>query len=125
VPEHARLSLQERAVAVVESIAFLIQNNLEQIRKQQLITHLRVTGGLSKLSGLCQKLANLSGLDVSRVDDGEASARGVAWLASGQPAGWGEPGTAAQLFEPRPDSGLTERYRQFCAHLTNQLENPA
>jgi len=112
-------STAEYAVAVVESIAFLVQKNLEQIRKTHSVQRLYLSGGLSRLGGLCQKLANLSGLPASRSDDSEASARGIAWLAGGQQQDW-PAGMSTQFFTPRSDSGLMKRYQLFCDYLAQQ-----
>ena len=116
-------SQAERAVAVVESIVFLLQCNLERIMRQTTIKQLRVSGGLSRLDGLCQKLASLSGMPVTRHDDSEASARGVAWLAADQPTDWPAvddlPG-----FLPIPDIPLKNRYRHFIEALQTQTGEP-
>jgi len=112
----------EKAVAVAESILFLVQYNLEQIRKQQAILRLTVSGGLSRIKPLCQKLANLSGLPVERAEDAEASARGIAWLAAGRPENWCQTGKT-QLFEPLSDTGLTTRYSQFIEKLREYIES--
>ncbi len=116
VPDKADHTAAERAVAVVESILFLLQCNLERMTHKTPIEHLKVSGGLSKLDGLCQKLANLSGLPVERCDDPEASARGVAWLAAGRPAEWLSSRELPQ-FLPQPDAPLRERFRQFVEQL--------
>lgn len=108
------------AVAVAESIVFLLQDNLQLMQQEKPIQHLRVSGGLSQLDGLCQKLANLSGLRVERMDNPEATARGVAWLAAGRPVHWQQ--TAKQLFKPRRDTGLSHRYRQFCEQLARLIK---
>lgn len=108
------------AVAVVESIVFLLQDNLQLMQQEKPILQLRVSGGLSQLDGLCQKLANLSGLQVERMDNPEATARGVAWLAAGRPAHWQQP--AKEIFHARLDTGLTRRYRQFCAQLARLIK---
>jgi len=115
-PQHLSYRPAERAVAVVESILFLLQVNLDRIQQQQAISRLRVSGGLSRVAPLCQKLANLSRLPVSRSDNVEASARGVAWLAAGRPGHW----TAVngiRLYQPQSDSGLRHRYQQFIQQL--------
>ncbi|HBS25777.1 MAG TPA: hypothetical protein DD827_01400, partial [Gammaproteobacteria bacterium] len=52
----------EIAVAVIESIVFLIMDNLSLMQQDNAIKRIQVSGGLSSLDGLCQKLANLSGL---------------------------------------------------------------
>ena len=112
-----RAPLQARAVAVVESIAFLVQANLALMAQEAPLARLRVGGGLSRLDGLCQRLANLSGLPVERLDDPEATARGVAWLAAGRPAGWAGELPPDAVFEPQPDAGLDRRYRRLYDYL--------
>jgi len=120
-PENPHYSPAERAVAVAESILFLLQANLDLLQQQQTIRRLRVSGGLSRLTPLCRKLANLSGLPVTRSDNSEASARGVAWLAAGRPAHWTDAGRT-QLFQPQTDSGLRSRYQRFIQQLQVQIE---
>jgi glycerol kinase len=85
------------------------------------LRHLRVSGGLSRIAPLCQKLANLSGLPVTRSQQQEASARGIAWLAAGRPADWARTDDV-QLFAPQPDSALAGRYGKFVEHLLRRIE---
>ncbi len=117
--DDARHGCAERAVAVVESIVFLLQCNLQHMARYSTITRLRVSGGLSRLDGLCRKLADLSGLPVTRCEAREASARGVAWLAAGRPDGWRLAEYPAH-FEPQADAALRARYRRF-VDLIRQL----
>jgi len=121
VQDNDQTSDAERAVAVAESTLFLVKYNLEQMQKQQAILRLTVSGGLSRIEPLCQKLANLSGLPVERAEDPEASARGIAWLAAGRPENWCQAGKT-QLFEPLSDTGLTTRYSQFIEKLREYIE---
>ncbi len=103
----------QAAVAVVESIVFLIQAII--VRMQQInpaIKAIRISGGLVNLDGLCQRLANLSGLEITRPDAIEASSRGIAWLAAGQPVRWDVLGDA-DIFVPASDTALQQRYRTF------------
>jgi len=116
VPGNDRIDVAKAAVAVAESILFLVQHNLEIIQRQQTITRLRVSGGLSQLDALCQKLANLSKLPVQRTDDLEASARGIAWLAAGRPDHW-QAANDPQQFEPCSDAALESRYTRFIEQL--------
>lgn len=74
-----------KLTAVIESIVFLLQVNLELMTEtagkpaQTLI----VSGGLARLDGLCQRLADLGGTTVMRPEQTEATARGLAWLMAG------------------------------------------
>jgi glycerol kinase len=116
-------SIPERAVAVAESIAFLIQANLDELTSAGLPKNrLRMTGGLSGLDGICQRMADLSGLEVYRPADTDATIRGTAWLAFQRPRLWPKPGRG-RIFLPRKNPALLERYNRFrsiieetCAH---------
>ncbi len=102
-------------MALVESIAFLLQANVEHMAPYvPPLARIRVSGGVSRLDGLCRRLASLNGVPVHRRDDPEASARGIAYLAAGRPAQWNA-GAAEDVFEPQPDAGLCERYRRWRA----------
>jgi glycerol kinase len=107
----------EKAVAVIESIIFMIQLNLELVQEEAPVRKLQASGGLSKLDGLCQKLSNLSGLALERSDVIEATARGAAWLSAGRPGDWNAADdgvqTDSECFAPRPDQPLHQRYQIF------------
>ncbi|HTS85401.1 MAG TPA: FGGY-family carbohydrate kinase, partial [Usitatibacter sp.] len=101
------------AVAVVESIAFLLHANAEHMgRYVPPAALIRVSGGVSRIDALCAKLASLAGVPVHRRDDPEASARGIAYLASGRPAQWNN-AAHEDLFASAPDPGLAARYRRW------------
>jgi glycerol kinase len=99
--------------AVAESILFLIQANLDAMRAAGLdLRRIQISGGLANADNLCQRLADLSGLPVYRPQQREATARGTAWLAMGQPSDWGD-GESGDRFEPGRAPGLHERYHRF------------
>ena len=103
----------QKAVAVVESIAFLLQANIDHMsRYVPAARRIRISGGVSLLDGLCQRLACISGLPVHRRDDPEASARGIAYLAAQRPPEWST-AVHEEIFPVRPDSGLRQRYRRW------------
>jgi glycerol kinase len=105
----------QKAVALVESIAFLLQANFDHMAAYvPPVQRIRASGGVSRLDGLCRKLAALNGVPVHRRDDPEASARGIAYLAAGRPAGWNA-GAREDVFAPQPDPALRERYRRWRA----------
>lgn len=102
-----------RVLAVLESIAFLLQVNLEELAPHgPPLTGLLVTGGLSANEYLCACLASLSGLAVRRAGDPEATARGLARLVAGDDArAWPLPAVEVRL--PTPDPALRLRYRRW------------
>jgi glycerol kinase len=105
----------QKAVAVVESIAFLLQANIDHMAAHvPAARRIRVSGGVSRLDGLCRRLASVSGLPVHRREDPEASARGIAYLAAGRPALWNT-APREEVFQPVPDEALRERYRRWLA----------
>ncbi|MFQ5653190.1 MAG: FGGY family carbohydrate kinase [Planctomycetota bacterium] len=108
----------QQAVAVAESIVFLIAANLEAMaRVAGAATRISVTGGLSRLDALCRRLAALAGVELHRPAATEATARGVAWLAAGCPQEWPSPGPG-RIFEPAEIPGLSDRYRRWQERIT-------
>ena len=109
-PDHA-------LVAVIESIAFMLCSNIELLREQcPSVRRIRISGGLSRLDGLCRRIASLSDLEVVRPAQIETTARGIAWLAAGGPDNWVSAGDAAH-FEPQSMTELLRRYDRFCAAI--------
>jgi len=103
----------QKAVALVESIAFLLQANVDHMAPYvPPLRRIRVSGGVSRLDGLCARLAALSGVPVHRRDDPEASARGIAYLAAGRPTQWNT-GANEDIFTPQGDASLRDRYRRW------------
>lgn len=106
-----------RLAAVVESVVFLLQRNLDGMQTRVPLRKLRLSGGLSQLDGLCQRLADLSGLPVERPELHEATARGLAYLAGGIL-------TAADRrreFLPRSDPALAARAQRWRQALETAL----
>jgi len=113
----ADVTAAEAMVAVIESILFLVQANIELLTAlNPAVDSIRISGGLSTLDGLCQRLANLSGLKVERPVQVEATARGIAWQAAGCPDNWSATGNGRQ-FIPHRDKQLSGRYTQFIEQL--------
>jgi glycerol kinase len=109
----AAASGPEAMVAVVESILFLLQSNIELLRAvNSTVDKIVVSGGLSGFDGICRKLANLSGMTVYRPAQVEATARGIAWQAAGCPPDWPSVGEDT-TFHPAADPGLHDRYTRF------------
>jgi glycerol kinase len=76
-------------IAVIESIAFLLAANIEHMRRQlPELSRIVVGGGLSSCPYLCECIADLSQLTVTRLSERELTARGLAYLVAGQPQTW-------------------------------------
>lgn len=107
----------EKAVAIVESIIFLIHINLDAITSTgQDVKRIRISGGLSSVDGLCQLLADMSQRLVIRSEIRQSTSRGIAWLA-GQTADleltdWSD--LEDDYFLPKQNRSLQSRYRVFC-----------
>ena len=114
-----------KAVAVIESIVFLLQTNLDGMRPFTAATvRIQISGGLARLDGLCQRLADISALPVYRPAQCEASARGTAFLLAGRPAAWPET-NSGQCFSPADNLGLSERYRAWREAMRGVLAREA
>ena len=100
--------------AVLESVAFLIKANLDEMdRHRPPPARLVASGGLAENSLLCRMLACLSDSPVDRGSDREATSRGLAFLVAGAPAGFQAP--PIERFEPEPDDRLLARYLKWLA----------
>jgi len=111
----------QKAVAVAESIAFLLQVNFEIIKvASPPPTRLLVSGGLARVDGLCRRLADLSALPVYRPAEIEATARGTAFLLAGFPKDWQE-NKPGDLFTPEPNPRLEQRYLNWCTEMQRAL----
>jgi glycerol kinase len=72
---------------------------------------------MARFDGLCQRLADLSGLGVERPAAVEATAQGVAWLLG---AAAPENGRASRYL-PRSNAALEKRFEQWRAWLEASL----
>jgi len=111
----------QRAVAVVESVVFLVQTILAEMetalpRPRRIVA----SGGLARSDGLCARLASVTGLEVARAIEPEATARGLAWLVSGASEAWPER-ERARVFAPREDAPLAARYLRWREQLARAL----
>lgn len=106
--------------AILESIAFMLTANLDTMRKAGCsLEGLVLGGGLSRVDGLCQRIADLGQVMVLRRRQTEATARGAAWLARGCPEDWrAEP---ADRFRPEQNDRLDRRYRGFVTAIERVL----
>lgn len=113
----------EKAVAVIESIVFLLCANLAEMKKlSSPPEQIQLTGGLAVLDGLCQRLADVSHLPVYRPQQCEATARGVAWLLAEQPESWPESAPGI-WFNPANNPALETRYQQWTTSMLNIMRS--
>lgn len=111
-----------RLVAVIESIVFMLQANLEvSVSVVGPAKRWFVTGGLGQVAGLCQRLADLSGLEVVCPAESEASAQGVAFLLSG--AHGFQVRIEESVYRPAPNSKLAARYGHWQYAMSEAINN--
>ena len=111
----------QMAVAVAESIVFLLQANLDLFQKlASPLEQIIASGGLTWYEGLCQRISDLSGLPLYRPAEYEATARGTAWLLAGKPKDWPEPEFGV-WFKPRANPVLRARYQRWRAAMDAAL----
>jgi glycerol kinase len=108
-----------RLPAVVESVAFLLCVNLDAMRVSAALQGARISGGMARCNYLCQALADVCGLPVHRHAQQEATARGAAFLAAGQPSKW-QAVPVGRSFQPQPNESLVMRYRRWLAEMARR-----
>jgi glycerol kinase len=106
--------------AVVESIAFLLSINLDAMRTVAALDRIRISGGLARSDYLCATLADVSGLVVERYALREATARGAAYLAAGEPVDWIDL-PVEQRFEPASSEALKTRRARWHEEMSRRL----
>jgi glycerol kinase len=103
----------EKMVAVLESIVFLLTLNLEEMRRAGVsLQRIVISGGLSVLDGLCQRLADVSQLPVFRAPQTEATAKGLVYLLAEPRQSWFKDGDVT-CFESQENHTLCKRYQQW------------
>jgi glycerol kinase len=112
----------EKVVAVIESIIFLIQVNFEIMNQaNDSAERWIISGGLANLDGVCQRLADLSGLIVVRPDINEGTSRGV-WHLLNRYNDTRQPKHTETVFEPQENQALHERYSRWRSAMAEVKE---
>lgn len=104
----------EKTLAVIESILFSCKLNIDIILTQNdEIDTIVISGGLSRSDAVCQAIADLSNISVTRYDDSEASARGALFYLSKKENY--TPKKKSKKFNAisREDKRLRQRLRRF------------
>lgn len=110
-----------RLAAVVDSIAFLLAVNLQAMRRVAPLQRVVITGGLAGCDYLCEVLAEVTGLAVERPALREATARGIAYLAAGQPAQW-QPVPVERRFTPQGRAAIVQRYERWRMEIERRVD---
>jgi len=105
---------EARLMAVLESIAFLIRINFDEINR--LVgppRHVRISGGLSGSATLCQLIADILQQEACRSRNPEATVMGLWQQLDKRPAGTEE----LQSFRPGKATQLRQRYQRWLAAM--------
>lgn len=107
-----KCSPAQKLQAVIESVLFLIQTNLDALSAASgEISELVLTGGLSREPAFARGLSDLSQLTVVHPERSEATARGVAFLLSEDRTCW--PDAHRQTTVMQANAALAARYRRW------------
>ncbi len=107
----------QRIGAVVESIAFLIAVNVLAMQRAAPLQRLTITGGLAACDYLCEVLAAATQMTVERPALLEATSRGIAYLAAGQPQDW-QPVPIERSFAPAGEHPALKRFEEWRAAMS-------
>jgi glycerol kinase len=107
----------QQVAAVVESIAFLIAENVLAMHRAAPLQRLTITGGLAACDYLCAVLAETTQMPVERPALLEATSRGIAYLAAGQPQDW-QPLPIEKSFSPTHAHPVLDRFDQWRTAMT-------
>lgn len=115
---------EQKMVAALESIVFLLETNLLLMEGQGFKANkIQISGGLSKLNSFCQKMADLSGIPVFRPEQIEATARGAAYWLAGRPSNWQNLNTEAFYPPSSQAKDIRARFRCWREALQTRLKN--
>jgi len=114
-------NFEQKLTAIIESICFLLMESIEEMKHlSSPPLQIQVTGGLSALDEVCQKLSDVSQLPVYRPEDREATARGTAFLLAGSPEHWPEE-AFGRWFKPARETSIVLRFQQWGEQMRQQL----
>lgn len=114
------VSPQEKILAWVESVIFQIAINVALMKKANEVRVIRISGGFSKSNAICQKLADISELNVIRSDNADATLQGAACMATGLSSNW-QPECQQETFVPQENAALTKRFHVWQGAMDNWL----
>ncbi len=106
------LSAQEKILAWIESVIFQIAVNIKLMKTSGEISSIRISGGFSKSNAICQKLSDISELEVCRSDNADATLQGAACMATGLSPDW-QPEFHQEIFQPAENPDLNNRFHAW------------
>lgn len=118
------LSPKDQAIAVVESVVFLLSINVSLLDSPSPAPEILISGGLARLDGLCQRFADLLDRPLTRLTQHEATLIGA---AKAPDYGLNRIETLhrsldGQPFIPQPNPGIRERFAIFEREIGKALD---
>ena len=115
------LNAQEKILAWIESVVFQIIINVQLMADAGPAQKIYISGGLSNADALCQKIADLTQLNVIRNQNADATLQGIAYMATGLNAPWSSQATDNQ-FQPASNPSLAARFAQWQLAMDDWLK---
>lgn len=114
------LTAHEKILAWIESVIFQIVINIQLMQAAGEIQKIYISGGLSRAAGVCQRLADLSGVTVLRSENSDATLQGIAYTVAGFPDKWSE-SAHDECFYSQPNHALRQSFAIWQQAMTNWL----
>ena len=112
----------EKIQVWLESVVFQLLVNFHLMQSLGPVKRIYISGGLSRADGLCQRLADLTGVTVHRSDNTDATLQGVAFTTAGMPAQW-QPQYNDEQFVATHNPLLQQRFLAWQSALHGWLGN--
>ncbi|MES2675712.1 MAG: FGGY family carbohydrate kinase [Pseudomonadota bacterium] len=118
-------SPHEKILAWLESVIFQIMENVNLMaaldKSLQQTKKIIISGGLSNVDAICQKIADLSHLPVHRSDNTDATLQGIACLAAGISMQW-QPQQNSDIFMPQENRAIHSRFQYWKVKMSEWLQ---
>lgn len=102
----------DQLAAVLDSIGFLVATNIAAMQRAAPLQRIVISGGLAASDYLCEVIAEATHLAVHRPELHEATARGIAFLAAGQPPDWQDV-PIEKSFAPTGSCTVDDRFEEW------------
>ena len=112
----------EKIQVWLESVVFQLLVNFHLMQSLGPVKRIYISGGLSRADGLCQRLADLTGVTIHRSDNTDATLQGVAFTTAGMPAQW-QPQYNDEQFVATHNPLLQQRFLAWQSALHGWLGN--